>query len=123
MTIKKLSIGLLTALTLFGLAACDNDDDDKVITNNQPVASSTTTASSPATASASATLTQDDAKAIALKDAGFAETDVTLLTIEQDTDNGVLTYEIDFVKDTTEYSYTINANSGDILEKSSELAD
>lgn len=128
MTLKKIGLGLLTAMTVIALAACDmDDDDDRVVSTQSTVASSAQTANSTqasaATTTASGTLSLEEVKAIALKDAGFAEADVTLLMIEPDTDNCIPTYDIEFVKDTTEYSYSINANTGDILEKSSELAD
>lgn len=62
----------------------------------------------------------EDAKAIALKDAGLEASDVTYTAEGQDTDHGVAVYEIDFYTETTEYDYEIRISDGNILEKSTE---
>ncbi|MGT2923914.1 PepSY domain-containing protein [Streptococcus caviae] len=115
---KRLLALLLTVCSVSLLAACDTDDDD----NQQTQTRTEQTANSEANQSDSSQtkISSDKAKAIALKDAGFAEKDVTLLTVEQDTDDGAAEFEIEFTKDTTEYSYTINADTGDIISKESE---
>lgn len=60
---------------------------------------------------------EDAALDIALKDAGFAKSDVTNPWVELDMDDGRYEYDVKFYKDATEYEYTIDANSGTILEK------
>lgn len=60
----------------------------------------------------------DEAKSIALANAGFAETDVTLKKNILESDNGIMVYEVEFYHGTTEYEYTINAANGNIVEYS-----
>lgn len=64
-----------------------------------------------------AMISEEEAKSIALKDAGVKETDATILSVKQEIDDGVEEYEVDFKVGTTEYDYTIDAISGKILEK------
>ena len=109
---KKLLSFLALVLSLLVLTACDFDDDDHV----QSSASSSSTSSS----SVSTAVTEDVAKETAVSDAGFSVSEVTFTSVSQDTENGVAVYEVEFVKDTTEYSYTINQTSGEIIEKESE---
>lgn len=65
-------------------------------------------------------LSEDKAKSIALKDASVTEADAQMLSVTQDNEDGKAVYEIEFQNKDQEYSYTIDANSGDIVEKSSE---
>ncbi len=58
---------------------------------------------------------KDKATEIALKDAGFSESDVTRLRVSQDRDDGQNIYEVEFTGNTTEYEYEILASNGDIL--------
>jgi len=62
-------------------------------------------------------ITKDQAKNIALKDAGVKESDIYGFEIELDTDDGSKHYEIEFKKGNTEYKYDINAKSGAISDK------
>ncbi|KGR72346.1 PepSY domain-containing protein [Streptococcus phocae subsp. salmonis] len=112
MTIKKLSVLAIASLSLIGLAACDMDKDDHV--TSQPSGVKTTK---------DVKLSEDKAKTIALKDASVPETDAQRLKISTDNDDGVMVYEVEFDHNNQEYSYTIDANSGDIIEKSSEPMD
>lgn len=63
---------------------------------------------------------EDAALKIALEDAGLSESDVEVTQNKLDMDDGVTEYEIEFRKGTVEYSYSIEAFSGKILEKDSE---
>ena len=65
-------------------------------------------------------ITEDDAKQTALNDAGVAEQDTTGLYVNRETDDGVDKYEVHFMVGTIEYDYDIDANTGAILERSSE---
>ena len=55
------------------------------------------------------------AKEIALSRAGLASNQVTFQRIELDFDNGIQKYEIEFYYNYREYSYEIDANTGNIL--------
>ncbi len=61
------------------------------------------------------TLTREEAEAIALKHAGFAETEVTHPHTEYDMDDGVPHYDVEFSKDGWEYDFEIHAQTGAIL--------
>ena len=76
------------------------------------------TATTPVTSgqTASGTITLDEAKAIALKDAGFSESQVTIVRARQDYDDGRLEYEVEFYKDNVEYDYEISS-TGTILSR------
>ena len=80
----------------------------------------TTAATTAETTAAATEITEDKAKEIALKAAGFAEADVTFKKIEQDIDNGIKKFEIEFIKDAKEYSYDINMATGEIISQEIE---
>ncbi|WP_158667299.1 PepSY domain-containing protein [Streptococcus pluranimalium] len=117
MPFKKISLLAVTALSVLALAACDIDDDDKVEkqqnTTNQVAKKDNT----------SVKLSEKEAKKKAFEAAGVKEKEATNLQLEQDFDDATPTYDIEFTKDQTEYSYTIDANTGDILEESTEKAE
>lgn len=108
---RKFSLVLLTGLSILGLAACDIDKDDDH--SNQASHQKTTETTK-------AKISESKAKEIALKDAGFAEADVKNFTIKRETEDGQLVYDIEFDKDSQEYSYSIDTQKGDIIEKSSD---
>lgn len=63
-----------------------------------------------------ASITLDQAKAIALKQAGLTDSQVVFVKAKQDLEHGKLLYECEFVYQTTEYEYEIDAYTGTILE-------
>lgn len=65
-------------------------------------------------------ISRDTAISKALKNANTTRSAVWGLECERDSDDGITAYEIEFVKGSTEYSYTINAKTGNIREKSVE---
>lgn len=74
-----------------------------------------------AAASASSTqISQDEAKAIALKDAGLTEVDVAFTETEVERDDGITQYQISFVAGQMEYEYDIDATTGSIIGKDVE---
>ena len=74
-----------------------------------------------AAASASSTqISQDEAKAIALKDAGLTEVDVAFTETEVERDYGITQYQISFVAGQMEYEYDIDATTGSIIGKDVE---
>lgn len=62
----------------------------------------------------------DEAKKIALKDAGVNAKDATFTKTELDRDDGVWSYELDFYTDSAEYDYEVHAETGDIRSKEHE---
>lgn len=63
-------------------------------------------------------ITLEEAREIALADAGLAREDVTFTNVEQDTEGGVPVYEFEFYGSGVEYEYEINAQTGAIYSKS-----
>ena len=79
--------------------------------NNSNTNDSTNNGNNTATAS----ITVEEAKTIALTHANLTEDTVSLLRTEQEYDDGVLVYEIDFTHGDFEYDYKINANTGEVV--------
>ena len=61
----------------------------------------------------------EKAKAIALKDAGVSN--VTFVKVKLDTEDGVKVYDVEFYKGNVEYDYEIDAKTGKILEKDTDI--
>ena len=59
----------------------------------------------------------DKALEIAFKDSGVKKADANNITVHLDVDDGRTEYDVEFHVGTTEYSYNIDAYTGDILEK------
>ena len=57
----------------------------------------------------------DKAKEIALSHAGLSADQVTFVQVNMDFDDGIQKYEIEFYYNYREYSYEIDANTGNIL--------
>ena len=62
-----------------------------------------------------ANISAERAKEIALSHAGLASNQVTFQRTELDFDNGIQKYEIEFYYNYREYSYEIDANTGNII--------
>ena len=88
------------------------DDNNSNNSNNNSNNSSTNGSTNNAT---TASIPLDEAKNIALTHANLTEDAVSLLRTEQEYENGVLVYEIDFTSGDYEYDYKINANTGEII--------
>ena len=69
-------------------------------------------------------ISESQAKAIALKDAGFNENEVTFTKCRKDIDDGIQKFEIEFrTPDFMEYEYDINVSDGTILERNADFDD
>ena len=88
------------------------DDNNSNNSNNNSNNSSTNGSTNNAT---TASIPLDEAKNIALTHANLTEDAVSLLRTEQEYENGVLVYEIDFTSGDFEYDYKINANTGEVV--------
>lgn len=66
-------------------------------------------------------ITLDRAKEIALADAGLSTSQVTFTEQKTDYENGVLVYELEFLTNSTKYSYEIRQSDGSIYSKSHEM--
>ena len=68
-------------------------------------------------------ITKEEAKAIALKDAGLKEADALFVKVEEDYEKGQLIYDVEFYGNGREYDYEIAKNDGTIVKKDSEIDD
>ncbi len=59
---------------------------------------------------------EEIAQTTALQHAGITESDIPMVRVEFDIDDGFAEYEVEWNIDRTEYNYTINAVDGEILE-------
>ena len=89
----------------------DNSSNSNNNNNNSNANDSTNNGNNATTAS----ITVEEAKNIALTNANLTEDAVQFLRTEQEYDDGVLVYEIDFTSGDYEYDYKINANTGDVV--------
>lgn len=63
------------------------------------------------------TISEEEAKEIALSHAGFTSNQVTFIKSTLDKDNGSTHYDVEFhTEDYSEYDYEIDASSGEILD-------
>ena len=139
---KKILAILLIFAFAFALSACDNDDarggnskakndaaqsvNDDVASASVPSAGDNTTVSSGSTGEQTsapttqsdvqeAQITRDRAIEIALAHAGLNRSDVRDLEAELDRERGGIYWEVDFESGQYEYSYDINAQTGEIV--------
>jgi len=68
-------------------------------------------------------ITVEQAKAIAFKDAGVNADQVKYVKTEMERDDGLIYYEVEFYNDKSEYDYEIDAKSGVIMEKDFDAED
>lgn len=68
-------------------------------------------------------ISEDDAKKIALTHASVEETEIKNFTIKFDKDDETLQYDIEFYYSEKEYDYTIDAQTGSIVESEIDVND
>lgn len=69
----------------------------------------------------SSEITEEEAKSIALKDAGVEEAQVAGIRVNQEYDDGKQKYEVDFYVENREYDYDIDVVTGEILSVDFEI--
>ncbi len=82
---------------------------------------SESTTISQSTNAANTSISEDDAKNIALKDANVSESEVNGIRINQKIDDGISLYEVDFYVGNKEYEYEISAQDGSIRSKDTDI--
>lgn len=80
----------------------------------------TDTVAQTGSASDKAYIGQEAAKNAALAHAGVSAADVVWNTVEFDSDDGVIVYEVEFATAAAEYEYDIDARTGDVLKYEQE---
>ena len=98
-----------------------NDSAASASTSPQPSSSVDPSPSPTASQSGSGTITEDQARQIALDHAELSASQVTFLKSSLDYDDGRQVYDVEFYSsDYTEYDYEIDAATGDILSYDSD---
>lgn len=87
------------------ITQCDYDMEYDYIQNNN----------NQSNANNIAKISVEEAKQIALLHAGLTSNQVTFKRTELDFDDGIQKYEVEFYYNNREYSYEVDANTGDIL--------
>lgn len=70
-----------------------------------------------------AKISKSKAKSTALSHAGVKESEISRYEVELEKDDGIWKYEISFNVGRTEYDYTINAETGKIIESEKDIDD
>ena len=88
-----------------------------------PAASNTPAQEKPAAQTTSSVLTAEEAAAVALAHASLSKADVTHLKTEQDRDDGMLIWEVEFRQGRVEYEYESHAQTGKVLDWERDIED
>ena len=121
---KRVLFSVVITLSLFLSAGCSGSDNSAPAQDSSaPVTESTAPApaESAAPEAAVSSVDEEHAKAIALKDAGITETDVTFMQVKTDIENGVSVFDVEFIAGDTEYDYEIDAATGEIRSKDRDI--
>ena len=62
-------------------------------------------------------LSAAEAQEIAYQNAGVSPSDITFKEVDRDREDGKATYDIDFTTADGDYSYTIDASTGSIMQR------
>ncbi len=122
---KKLTIISLSVLLLLALSACTNKPPKKDSEKQQKSTKKEVSIakSKEENLSQDTLLSREQAIEIALTNAGFTEDAVYDLETELDKEYRVTIWEVDFSTGSQEYSYDINAATGEIINVKQEAWD
>ena len=109
---KRLSLAAIIVIVSISLVGCTNSGEVSN-SNNQ---SSVRNVSSSNNSNTTNKITIEQAQEIALKHAGLTKDQVSFIKIENDIDNGLEKYDIEFYCNGKEYDYEINAANGQIIK-------
>ena len=121
---KRVLFSVVITLSLFLSAGCSGSDNSAPAQDSSAPATESTApapAESAAPEAAVSSIDEEQAKAIALKDAGITETDVTFMQVKTDIENGVSVFDVEFIAGDTEYDYEIDAATGEIRSKDRDI--
>lgn len=99
----------------------DNQNNTQNNANNNGQTGTAVTDDSNAAGTGSVTVTEAQAKEIALEDAGIKAEDVTGIRVNKDKDDGREVYDVEFYVDNKEYDYEIDIATGKILDKDFDI--
>ena len=99
-------------------SAAPSEESTSSETSKSPVTPSQT---APAGNNTSSAITKDQAKSVALKDAGVAESDTQFIWVKEDYDDGRAVYDVEFFANGTEYDYEIDRSTGKIISSDFDI--
>lgn len=125
---KRIATILLSVLLLLSLAGCGNYDmmnkveseADKIKDEVKDDVSDMMPSGDNSSDTSSAKISAEQARKHALDHAKVNEKDARDFDIDKETHNGVLCFDISFETDTHEYEYSIDANTGKVLNSKKE---
>lgn len=121
---KRVLCSVVITLSLFLSAGCSGSDNSAPAQESSATVTESTApapAESAAPEAAVSSIDEEQAKAIALKDAGANETDVTFMQVKTDIENGVSVFDVEFIAGDTEYDYEIDTATGEIRSKGRDI--
>ena len=111
---KRIASILMASSLILTLAGCD------FVSGLKPAVTTTeeeTTTEATTEAATDGQIGEDKALEIALADAGLTANDVDYSNVHLDMDDGRNEYDVEFRQGITEYDYSIDVNTGAIIEK------
>ena len=121
-SLLMMAAGLAICLVaMFSMAGCGSQSEEAAPPEETTVVEETTAAPEETTAveetAAQKEIGEKKALKIARKDAGVSKSDIAYSNAHLDMDDGRTVYEVEFQAGEIEYSYDIDAYTGEILER------
>lgn len=114
---KNVLVFLLSVLFVFSFTACGEPPVDEKLPSSDVSNHSSLPSAAPQT---NTKISREEAINKALENAGLKREDVRDIEAELDLERGVTVWEVDFESKNTEYSYEINAQTGEILKSQTQ---
>ena len=117
---KLLTVLLISAMALAGLTACSADPGD--LTGNDSGQTQTeNNGGNSGSGSIDGEPAMENAKSAALADAGLTEDQTIGIGVKQEFDDGISLIEVDIYTPDMDYSYSVKADDGTIVERESSV--
>lgn len=118
---KLFAVLLILTMTLTGLTACGTDSSGDAATGGDGQAAAENNNGNASGESIDADAAIENAKEVALADAGITEDQTIGIGLSQEFDDGITQIEVDLYTTEMDYSYSIKADDGTILEKETSV--
>ena len=118
---KLFAVLLILTMTLTGLTACGTDSSGDAVTGGDGQAAAENNNGNASGESIDADAAIENAKEVALADAGITEDQTIGIGLSQEFDDGITQVEVDLYTTEMDYSYSIKADDGTILEKETSV--
>ena len=118
---KLFAVLLILTMTLTGLTACGTDSSGDAATGGDGQAAAENNNGNASGESIDADAAIENAEEVALADAGITEDQTIGIGLSQEFDDGITQIEVDLYTTEMDYSYSIKADDGTILEKETSV--